>query len=148
MKRNFSLHPATLLTIILSIFLLSCSKENTLFPQPPDESTLSADNSAAKVGNRGSVTGMISPLKTDYKITIFNRNFSSSDFYFSKNGGFRFDMIPADIYTITITYFRSGSGYPTTAVPIPAADGMFDYTINGIKVGAGKITDLGVITLP
>jgi hypothetical protein len=144
MKKNLiSLH-VIFLTIILGITFSGCSKEKIVIPQTTDEA-LFIDNSTARTGNWGSVTGLILPLNKEVAIYVFNSNFSTGNFYYTKDGSFRVDRIPTGIYSVAIRYYQT-SGFPESDLPTGPGK-MLEYLINDVKVGHGTIIDLGVIKL-
>jgi hypothetical protein len=73
MKRNYFNHSVILLTVILSIFISSCSKEKTAIAVPASQEAM--DASVSRIVRWGSITGLILPLWADVKIVVYNRNF-------------------------------------------------------------------------
>ena len=136
MKKFFSLL-VILLASVFAILLVSCSKEKSIMPQPPAKA-LSVDNSSMRIGNWGSVTGMILPLKTNVTIQIFNDKFSVKDFYYTKDGSFRLDRIPPGIYAIRITYPKA-TEYPTTEF---SATETAEYMMKDVEVEAGMLINV------
>ncbi len=127
MKKYFFFQPIILLICIL---LFSCSKEKVLM-QPSADNTLSGRNSADRVIARGSVTGYILPERASVKITVYNRDFTSISYYYTKDGRFRFDGLPEGIFTIMVLNTETAT---TTEIP-------------SVKVKYGMITDIGNITV-
>ena len=133
MKKYFFPHLVILSTFMLIITLLSCSKDKIISnPGSNENSGITANTtSSQKVAGAGSVTGIILPVSAAVGIRIYSRYFSSDVYYYTKDGHFRFDRIPADIYTIEILNIK------TSAV----------LEIPGVKVQGGVVTDIGRITL-
>ena len=130
MKKFFIFPPAVLLTCLLVTALSGCSKEKIMKGPVSKEPT--ADNSSAgRIANRGSVTGLVLPGKTEVKIGIYNQNFSSTEFYYTKDGRFRFDGIPPGVYTVVVVDIATSASYEVTEV----------------KVVPGMVTDIRSITI-
>ncbi|HEY6504311.1 MAG TPA: hypothetical protein VIZ28_10080 [Chitinophagaceae bacterium] len=145
MKKLFFL-PVILLISVLTIMFFSCTKEEIAPLQTTDEAAI--NNSSDRVmWKGGSVTGLILPLGSEVGIQVTNDKFSAKEYYYTKDGHFRFDRIPGGIYSVVITYFREPD-YPVTDFSIAGAGELTEYIIFDIKVGAGKLTDLGIINLP
>jgi hypothetical protein len=134
MKKILFLHPLLFLVIVLSFSLFSCTKQKPELPLSTGNAT--ANISSERVGNWGSVTGMILPLRainivSNVSIKIYNRYFSSTDFYYTRDGSFKFDRIPQGVYAVIIVDLATS----------------IEYTIPFVRVRAGNLTNLGVIKL-
>src|SRR6185503_12006185 len=138
--KKFIFLPALLLPSFLIFLLVGCSKDKSAL-SPSNNDALSAENSSARFGNWGFVTGVILPLRAEVNIAIFNDKITIKEFYYTKDGQFRVDRIPPGIYTIVITYLRPGDNPETGITPNEIAE----YTVTDIKVTAGRVTDIGII---
>lgn len=130
MKKYFSFHRVILLLSIIAATLFGCSKDKTIM-NPVNENNI-VSNSAERVRRAGSVTGIILPTRIEVKIRIYNRYFSSDSYYYTRDGKFRFDGIPAGLYTMEITQMMTAA-----VVEIPE-----------VKVQWEMVTDIGRVILP
>lgn len=112
------------------MLLFSCSKEKVLM-QPVVDNTAPNGNSADRLMRGGSVTGYILPERASVKISVYNRLFTSADYYYTRDGHFRFDGLPEGLYTVRIQNTETLS-----IVEVPV-----------VKVKRGMITDIGVIII-
>ncbi|MDP4264085.1 MAG: hypothetical protein Q8941_16275 [Bacteroidota bacterium] len=139
MKKIFFFHSVILLTFILSILLMSCSKEKTVLSPPAGAATVTVSAERLITQSWGSITGMILPLGSSVKIGISGTDFSSTEVYYIRDGRFRIDGIPPGIYKISITNLTTPLISDLTASP--------EYIIPSVKVGAGTLIDIGMIKL-
>ena len=131
MKKSYLLYSATLLTLVISIFATSCSKNKGQFVATNEVPLTKSVATDQRIGKWGSVTGMILPLQSKVKILLNGKNITPPDLYFNRDGSFRIDRIPAGIYTITIIDMSSDK----------------EYIIPDIKISPAIVTDLGIIKL-
>lgn len=130
MKKNFFFLPVILLTFILAITLFSCSKEN-IVSNPLSNELIPVSNSAGRISKWGSVTGLVLPGKAAVKIGIYNSDFFSEAFYYTRDGRFRFDGIPAGVYTVVVVDIATSARYEVTDV----------------KVMPGKVTEIRTVAI-
>ncbi|HEY6504316.1 MAG TPA: hypothetical protein VIZ28_10105 [Chitinophagaceae bacterium] len=128
MKKYFFFQPAILLFFILSIILFSCAKEK-IVSNPANNEDAVTNSSAERVAKWGSVTGIIMPARTEVKIRVYDRYFSSDTYHYTRDGHFRVDRLPAGIYTLEVLNIAT-----LVVVEIPE-----------VKVQWGNVTDIGRI---
>jgi hypothetical protein len=131
MKKNYFFLTIILLTCSISIFFISCSKRKNELPAPANEPTATAGIPVQRIGNRGSVAGVVLPLRSLVKIAVYDDNFKSYDFYYHRDLSFQMDRIPSGIYTLMVLDLLTGK----------------EYFIAGIKISTGVVTDVGIISL-
>lgn len=129
MKKNLFFPPVIFLPFILAIILFSCSKDKPALI--PSGRELTANVDAERIGNWGSITGIILPHNAVVKIVLYNSYFSIADFYYTDDGNFRVDNISPGIYTVIIIDSNTS----------------IEYTISGVKVRARSLSNIGVVKL-
>ena len=128
-----------LLLLVLSVMILSCSKEGPA-TQDQTQSTTVKNNTATGNNSRlapkhyGFISGILIPAPDKASITAFNDNYSYETTA-QANGSFMInDLFPGG-YSVRIDY-----------VPV-GGNNYFSMTIPKVVVSAGTVTNLGIISL-
>ena len=131
--------PSPLLLLVLSVIILSCSKESPV-TQDQIQSTsvknnnVTGNNSRLAPKHYGFISGALVPAPDKARITAFNDNYSYETAA-QANGSFMInDLLPGG-YSVRIDYLPAGG------------NDYFSMTIPKVVVSAGTVTNLGIISL-